>query len=269
MYTTHISALLFKGRFLYGHRLTAATTFSRTSDQSAGYRGRTKHRISCTPVRPTGGARIRWNFSRTQLQPYRTFEFLFRLLRSWHCPLKAWKCRHHRQCTWTRWWHHVTWSHQGPCSASTCTGTAPVQAHRKRAKVLINGSGQDKGLGSYHVHFHYSTGARIQKVNPGAKVRLKTCRGQHSLQETMVYPIKGLRLVQILLLFVLAGSRTLFLFCVFFQMVDWQSLLSTEGAQEKEPFKRTNGLKNVKPGEPSEKMTLKYVAGRSFFLFFF
>lgn len=49
---------------------------------------------------------------------------------------------------------------------------------------MTNGSGQDERLPSHPVHFHHSTGTRIQEANPGVNVWHKSRRGQDSLHHT-------------------------------------------------------------------------------------
>lgn len=47
--------------------------------------------------------------------------------------------------------------------------------------TMANGSGQYEKLWSYPIHFHHSSGTRIQDVNPGVKVRFESgCTGQPS-----------------------------------------------------------------------------------------
>lgn len=67
----------------------------------------------------------------------------------------------------------------------------------QKGSLLMNGSGEDERLWSYLAHFPHSTGACIQKMNTGVKVWLKSSCRQNSFQETIVYPIKDLGLVQI------------------------------------------------------------------------
>lgn len=52
-----------------------------------------------------------------------------------------------------------------------------------------------KGLENYPVHFQHSSRVRVHKMNRRPKLRLESIRGQDSLQEKVVNPIKNFCLI--------------------------------------------------------------------------
>lgn len=143
MFKTKTSASLFKERFLWVHRRTAASTFFRTSDKfiSSCRPGQNQEPCILTgpAVRPTevngkrsflAASQLTYRSWFWSLSPCQACILLCWLYRFWWCSSRAQTHVQHRRNTCPRGYHRTRWFHEEPNSPSAREGNVPTQVHK-------------------------------------------------------------------------------------------------------------------------------------------